>query len=106
MGRYLDIARQVTTATPSEAAKWPPAGMTLADFARSARQLTVRSAVLDADVIFAADNLEAVRNPRGLVVYAAAELALLAGADPDVLRLLNAAKVEFGAPIKPDDLSR
>lgn len=100
MGRYLNLLR----ATPAKVASAPlaPIPTTLAEFAKSGRQLTIWSDVLNEIVIFAADNAD-VYNPRGRVVYRAAELAPLPGIGPDALRLIHEAKKEFGAPIEADN---
>lgn len=83
-----------------KAADRSTAGLTIDAFATSGRQLTISSATLDdADVIFAADNAT-VNNPRNLTVYRAAELRLLHGYGPDMLRLAHAAKQQFNAPLE------
>ena len=103
MGRLLELAKRSVKHEPAAStASYTTGGVTLADFATSGRVLTIRSAILGCDVLFAADNA-LVHNPRNLVVYRASELTLLGGYDSEALRLLHEIKCISGAQITIDD---
>lgn len=79
-----------------------PVGMTIRQFATSAKVVRIRSAVLGCDVIFAADNADPDEaGASGLPIYRARELRELIGVVPAYLRLIHETKSVFEGEIIP-----
>ena len=74
--------------------------MPLEEFAQAGLRVVVSSKVLGEEVLFASDNATVDPGERR-VVYRAAELQAILGADPEDLCSIHAAKKVFGASVIP-----
>jgi hypothetical protein len=97
--RFKDLQRaqrdQVAPASAVTLSK-----MTIREFATSGRTLRIQSEVLGCDVILAADNADvSVTGSSGLPVFRAREFKHLRDVNPEQLRLIHAAKVEFAGEL-------